>query len=161
MKPGHRVGPYTLSSFIGGGGNGDVWTASDESGTTIALKVLKEGRVPPDAIPRFKREIAALKQLGHSPGIVPLLLHGEESPGRPWYSMPIAEPIRNRVGSQLERIIEAIAALADSLANIHGRDMAHRDIKPENLYWWNGAYCLGDFGLVRLPKLADHLLHVI
>ena len=46
----------------------------------------------------------------------------------------------------------AVAAIAGTLARLQSDfGIAHRDIKPGNLYELDGAWLIGDFGLVAVP----------
>jgi serine/threonine protein kinase len=50
--------------------------------------------------------------------------------------MPIATKIKVALGDDpaLETVIEAIAAISDTLAALAAEGISHRDIKPDNLY---------------------------
>jgi serine/threonine protein kinase len=41
------------------------------------------------------------------------------------------------------------SGIAGALSRVHAPENAHRDIKPNNLYWHDGRWCLGDFGLAE------------
>lgn len=49
--------------------------------------------------------------------------------------------------SPLETVREIIV-LAETLKELHGRNIAHRDIKPQNILAIDNRLCLADFGLV-------------
>lgn len=68
--PGHetpeRIGPYRVSRYIGGGGMGDVWLATDEHGNDVAIKLLSIARLGQNsAVERFMREGRTLSRLQH------------------------------------------------------------------------------------------------
>ncbi len=67
--------------------------------------------------------------------------------------MPIAQPISEALaGCTLVEVVAAVAAIAETLWRLQRDfDVAHRDIKPGNLYHLDGAWLIGDFGLVALP----------
>lgn len=152
-----RIGPWTLSSELGRGGNAVVWAAKDEHGTEAALKVINAKRVDKEPYRRFVQEIEFLQSIGDFAGIMPFIsARLPESPtadDRPWLAMPVATPIREALaGAPLETVVDAMAALADALARLEvGHGAAHRDIKPGNLYSHHGKWVLGDFGLVAVP----------
>ena len=82
------------------------------------------------------------------------------SPGAwryPWLFMPVAMPLRTHLGPtpDLSSIVEAIATIAEALAQLAEEEIAHRDIKPYNLYWLDGAAAIGDFGLAKQPDQPE------
>ncbi|RHQ94722.1 hypothetical protein DWX80_14265 [Ruminococcus sp. AF21-3] len=71
--------------------------------------------------------------------------------------MPIAIPLEDRLKEvkSLEDKVNCVLELARTLEALHKKDIVHRDIKPKNIYFYNGKYCLGDFGLVDYPEKRD------
>ena len=155
---GQAVGPWTLHEQLDRGGNGTVWKATrPDAETVVALKVLNVTKIEHESYKRFVREIGFLRQHQGTPGLLPLLdSHLPDEPSkadRPWLAMPIATPIaRSLAGRPLADVVEAVAAIADTLARLQAdSDIAHRDIKPGNLYELDGSWLIGDFGLIALP----------
>jgi serine/threonine protein kinase len=154
------IGPWTLHRRLGEGGNAKVWEACDEDGRTCALKLLNSSRAGREPYQRFVREIEFLRAVDDE-GVLPLIdAHLPEHPGpdnRAWLAMPIARPVAEALeGAALETIVAAVRTFAASLARLaaeHG--VAHRDIKPGNLYELDGAWLVGDFGLVGLPDVEE------
>jgi serine/threonine protein kinase len=152
------VGPWTLHERLGRGGNANVWRATRPgSETAVALKVINTTKVEREPYQRFVREIEFLRDHQDVPGLLSLLdAHLPDRPSRadpPWLAMPIATPIAQALeGRALVDVVAAVAAVADTLARLQ-RDfgIAHRDIKPGNLYELDGAWLIGDFGLVAVP----------
>jgi hypothetical protein len=138
-------GSYVLGKPLGRGGNGEVRRANGPNGE-VAIKVLKQ-KPPADGVARFRREIETLKRLEGIPGILPLL--DADTAAGTWYAMPIATSLREKLGrdATLKEIVVAMAGIANTLVQVHSQAISHRDIKPDNLYWFDGAWCLGDFGL--------------
>ena len=64
IQPGDRIGPYIYRRLIGKGGMAHVVLATDPSGQSVALKVLKSSRMGTGLL-RFKREFKALAKLRH------------------------------------------------------------------------------------------------
>jgi len=153
-----RVGPWILSEQLGRGGNATVWTATRPGDDTpVALKVINVTKVEREPYQRFVREIGFLRKHQSVDGVLPLIdAYLPETPtkkDRPWLAMPIAVPIAEALRDQaLDRVVEALATVADTLWRLQ-RDLgiAHRDIKPGNLYELDGAWLIGDFGLIALP----------
>lgn len=160
-KPGveGRLGNWTLLEVLGAGGNGLVWRAKHIDGREAALKVLKFKSVGPSskAYRRFKAEVTSLQRLAGERGILPVIEHNlPERPAAsdpPWFAMPIATEIGQALGAgaSLTDVVAAVRSIAETLASLHERGFVHRDIKPGNLYFFDGGWCVGDFGLVNFP----------
>jgi serine/threonine protein kinase len=151
-------GAYSIQGKeLGGGGNGVVWPATGPHGP-VAVKLLrKRGKAPGDGPPRFANEITALMQLTGTPGVLPLLDHGRMDDGSQWFAMPVATTVTDRLGETADtaEIIRACRGIAAALSNVHEKGFAHRDIKPSNLFWYEGSWCVGDFGLVEFADAPE------
>jgi serine/threonine protein kinase len=155
-----HLGPWTVGRYLGGGGNGSVWKATrTDSSIAGALKILhlkyqKAGAV---RFKRFRDEIQLQNSLAGRPGILPMLdssLPEKPSASDPaWLVTAQATPIKKALGScvKLPDVVEAVAAIADTLASLHADCISHRDIKPTNLYRYNGSWVISDFGLADFP----------
>ena len=100
-RSGTQLGNYQLERFLGRGGMGEVYVATDlRLGRTVALKILR-----PEVLSnreyrnRFEREAQALAALRH-PGIVTIYAL-EEVDGETFFTMDLVE------GKTLTEIIEA------------------------------------------------------
>lgn len=154
---GQTIGPWRLNRLLGSGANAEVWEASNERGDIVAVKVLH--RVDPDSEPykRFRDEISVLREVGNSPGVLPIVdshLPDKPSRGNPaWLAMPVATPIREALSeADVETTVSAIASIAETLSRLAERGVFHRDIKPENLYQHGQHWVVGDLGLVEFPS---------
>ncbi len=162
FQAGATVGPWWLVRFLGEGGHAEVWACARDGEEERAVKILRDRRADTVSYQRFRREIETHRQLGSRPDLVPMLdWHLPEEPNRrdrAWMSMPIAVPVREALANApLELVIEALAAFAETLADLQTRfGIAHRDVKPGNLYRHDGAWAVGDLGLIDLPG-ADSL----
>jgi serine/threonine protein kinase len=143
---------------LGQGGNGIVWRVR-RHGIERALKVLTNQNE--ESYRRFIDEVKILRDLKGYPGILPIL--GANLPACPsktnpaWMGMPLAVGIKKALGErpQLISVVEAIAAVASTLADLADKGVCHRDVKPENLYQLDGHWVVGDFGLVDFPGKSD------
>ena len=68
IAPGTRLGPYEVAAFVGEGGMGKVYRASDTNlKRSVAIKVLPDAFASdPDRLARFQREAEVLGRLNHS-----------------------------------------------------------------------------------------------
>jgi serine/threonine protein kinase len=159
FQPGDRVEQWTLRERFGRGGSGEVWGAEDESGRGVALKILWNKKYTA----RFLDEIKIYRQLGDRSGILPLIAASLPSddearpPGKNlWLAMEIATPLEEylNVFLTLEITVIAISEIAGTLAALADEGVYHRDIKPSNLYFLDGGFAIGDFGIADFPDKA-------
>lgn len=156
LDVGQQVGRWKVVRFIDAGGNGEVWEVADSHGQSAAMKMLLDRRADSVAYKRFKREIETLQGLEDRPNVLKIvdsnLPPQPTRSNRAWYVMPLATPLVDALsGRPVEDVIDAVAELAEALADLHASGIGHRDIKPANLLWHDGRPVLGDFGLVWLP----------
>ncbi|WP_257814221.1 protein kinase domain-containing protein [Burkholderia glumae] len=146
---------WILRGSLGGGGQGDVFHASDRSGQysdPVALKRLRN-RNRED---RFMREIEAIQRVDHE-HVVKLIDHSPISgdPKQPLYIvMPLAAggDLSKRVlayKDSLDSTLIVARQLASALAAAHGAGVIHRDVKPQNVLFRDmGQHALlTDFGI--------------
>ncbi|AUA58880.1 Serine/threonine-protein kinase pknK [Achromobacter spanius] len=164
-KTGTIFGRWKLIEKIGEGGNGEVWTVTENGLEYFALKLLSRGGID-EPYQRFCREIETLKRLEDFSGIVPLLdslIPEDPKKCRPWYVMPLAKQYEEAViDRSMAQITVDFQFLASTLARLHKLGIYHRDIKPANFLILEDTVCLSDFGLVKLleaegltPKRRD------
>lgn len=151
---GQTFGKWELLEKLGVGGNGEVWTVTNNDAEHFAIKLLYRGGND-EPYKRFCREIEALQKLEDFTGIVPLLdsvIPENPKKERPWYVMPLATPYLDTIsGKTVQQITADFEVLASTLARLHGLGVCHRDVKPANFLVLNEMVCLSDFGLVKLP----------
>ncbi|MNB83274.1 Serine/threonine-protein kinase PknL [compost metagenome] len=160
---GKIVGGHTIIEHLGSGGNADVFKVMNRHEQHVAMKLLivTKSRFE-KKYARFKDEIKVVKKYHNViPGIIPVLdMYLPDEPNsndRPWYTMPIAEPL-SKHSQRLENIDEVIKCVHDLskvLIMLHEKEIVHRDIKPSNIYYYNNAWAFGDFGLVDYPEKLD------
>lgn len=159
MATGQKAQPwedrYELCEDLGEGGNASVFHVREKStGKEFALKQLVQKSTEKKA--RFISEIKIVKEyVDKIDGILPIYEYSEDDF---WYVMPIATPVMDHISRSkltVDGIINAVIQMADTLAKLHEEGISHRDIKPSNIYYYNGKYCLADFGLVDFPENPD------
>ncbi len=164
--PGDRLGSFELVEFIGGGGMGKVFRATDTRlSRTVALKILApEQSVDADALQRFQNEAQSAARLDHD-NIARVYYVGEDR-GLHFIVFEYVEGVNVRI--LVERkgplpLAEAVSYTlqsAEALAHSDARAVVHRDIKPSNLLITpEGRVKLIDMGLARLrlvdPEVAE------
>lgn len=138
---------------LGAGGNADVYLVTEKvSGNQYALKELRNRTEEKRS--RFISEIQIAKENSTIiPGIIPVI---EDDCENYWYTMPIADPVMMFINEKnLEEIINGVLQLCETLEQLHDKGIHHRDIKPSNIYYYEGRFSLGDFGLVDFPDNDD------
>lgn len=156
LPAGSRISRYVLQRFLGAGGMGQVYAATDDQlGRLVAIKLLPSGTNPNSTwVERFTREARAASALNH-PNIVTVHETGECDVGR-YIVMEMVEgrTLRQRIAEGLssEDALEFGAQIAKAVAVAHSAGIIHRDIKPDNIMVREDGYVkVLDFGLALLP----------
>jgi len=152
--PNRKVGAYTTSAFIGGGGFAWVMAARKDGGPEVALKVLKPKYAGDKQFTaRFMNEAETASQLRH-PNIIRILEIGQDGTDV-WFTMPrlatsLDASLADGASQSEEEILRAARDIALALAFAHDTGVIHRDIKPSNiLFDADGTAILTDFGIAR------------
>lgn len=162
------MGEYKIIRKMDGGGNANVFVAENVRGEAVAIKILREEsgngkrREKRNRKKRIRFKIETEMVVGiqdEIEGVIPIFSYGlpDKRTKKYWYAMPIAIPLEDRLKEvkSLEDKVNCVLELARTLEALHKKDIVHRDIKPKNIYFYNGKYCLGDFGLVDYPEKRD------
>jgi serine/threonine protein kinase/Tol biopolymer transport system component len=160
LKPGRRIGAYTIVRQLGIGGAGEVWRAKDERlNRDVAIKILLP-HLSGDAgkLGRFAEEARAAGTLNH-PNIVTVHDVGEHDGMRYLVSECLeGRNLRERIKAGAIPVAEATGValgIARGLAAAHERGIVHRDLKPENTFLKSDSGVkLLDFGLAKLKLPA-------
>jgi eukaryotic-like serine/threonine-protein kinase len=156
LTTGKHLGPYRIESYIGAGGMGEVFRATDvRLHRTVALKLLPASQaVDPVSRQRFLQEARAASALDH-PNIV--CIHDISShEGRDFIVMEFVEgtTLSSLIGG--EGIPLTLAAnigvqIALALDAAHAVGVVHRDIKPANtMVTGKHVVKVLDFGVARM-----------
>jgi TRAP transporter TAXI family solute receptor len=164
LEAGSSIGPYRIDQWIGAGGMGEVYRATDTRlGRTVALKILAPGlAIYPGFRSRFEREARTISQLEHH-HICPLYDVGEQD-GTAYLVMPYleGETLAQRLergAMPIETALATAAQTADALDAAHMAGIIHRDLKPANIFLTKSGVKLLDFGLAT--SMTSHLPSVI
>jgi eukaryotic-like serine/threonine-protein kinase len=156
---------YTIISFLGVGGMGEVYLAEDTKlGRKVALKTLPaEFTDDKERLRRFQQEARAASALNH-PNLLTIHEIGAEAGAHFIAAEYIdGDTLRTRLKQGRMKIDEALDVTqqaAFALTAAHGAGIVHRDIKPENIMVrHDGIVKVLDFGLAKL--LEDHAREMI
>lgn len=163
LRPGSRLGQYTILEQIGQGGMATIFRARQEAlGRDVAIKVLPAYLASdPEYLARFRREATAIAQLQH-PNILPVFDFGEQD-GLTYIVMllaPSGQTLRDRLGAPLPLgvAIPMINQVGSALQYAHEQGIVHRDVKPSNVLMGERDWALlSDFGIARMVQGATHL----
>ena len=160
-RPAESVDGWRLRSLLGATNSSEVWQAERDGGTA-ALKILLSPRAQGGSrYGRFQDEVRFMRDLAPAEGVLPLIdAHLPEHPSRrqpAWLATPVAQVVTDALGPEppVAVVVRAVAAIARTLATLAAVGHAHRDIKPSNLFELDGAWLVGDFGLVTYPEKPD------
>lgn len=158
------LGPYQIETELGTGGTGQVFAARDSRlGRRVAIKVLRpQWAGHAEARARFEREARAVAAL-EDERIVRVFEVGTTPDDSPFLVMEFVDGESLEARLRRERAIaprEAAAIarqVALGLSEAHRRGIVHRDVKPSNVLLAGTGLKLVDFGLARVPEVAEQL----
>ncbi len=154
LGEGDRVGPFVLGRFLGEGGFGLVFAATQERPVhrTVALKLVKVGMDSKQVLARFETERQALAIMDH-PNIATVLDAGATESGRPYFVMEYVDGIPiTRYADEHELGTEArlrlFRTVCQAIQHAHQKGVIHRDVKPSNVL-------VGTVDGQPVPKVID------
>ena len=160
---GSRVGRYTVWGLLGSSGVAVTYRATDEDGSEVVLKVLRNYFLQePRLVTALFEELDRVKRLEH-PGIVTPLETGQDANGT-WVVYPYVPwpTLRGLLASGPLSPGLALAVLRDlakAMDYAHNEGVLHRDIKPENIFVGpEGQARISDFGMAGLGEESHALM---
>ena len=149
---------YLIEEQIGSGGNGRVFSGTDEENNKFALKFVPSGESK-TKLKRLKNEIHFCETIEH-PNIIKILDHGFaefEDGSYSFYVMPLyKETLRTKMRGIMppDNILFIISGILSGLSFAHKRGTVHRDIKPENILFAPGNIepVICDFGIAHFSE---------
>lgn len=155
---GKHIGTCELLRPVGRGGSSIVFLARRRVGETtqdVALKLLDNGILSPEARRRFRREQAILSRLSH-PNIARLIDAGIADFGNPYMVMEYVDGedlVSHASARSLDQRtrIGLLIDLCRAVDAAHRALVVHRDLKPSNvLVTPDGVVKVLDFGIAKL-----------
>lgn len=158
---GQRLGHFELQEFVGGGGMGAVFRATDTMlNRTVAVKVLSGQSTEDDTLARFKKEAQNAARLDHE-RIARVYYVGEDQ-GFNYIVFEYIDGVNVRDLVQesgplpISDAVYYTLQIAEALRHASRRDVVHRDIKPSNiLVTQDGRAKLVDMGLARRHEVES------
>jgi eukaryotic-like serine/threonine-protein kinase len=158
-KAGDRIAQVRLSRPLAEGGMGQIWVGEHlERRVDVAVKLVDERHLDPEAVQRFEREAATIAEVA-SPHVVRMFEHGRTPSGLPYMVMELlsGESLAARLARQRRvapgELGTIVAHAARALTSMHAASIIHRDIKPSNLFLSptdDGPWCtVIDFGVAK------------
>ncbi len=161
LQPGMELDRFTVSSFIGKGGLGEVYEVVDEADSSVhAVKVMPKASLETDD-PEFREILLKSLQEIKDPFLLPLHDFGDEevffwmrsdfvAPHEAFRARTVWEYARRFQGRLPESMVRGIIAQTlRALHSLHEAGIAHANLKPENLLFAaDGSIRLSDAGHV-------------
>ncbi|MBT9582723.1 serine/threonine protein kinase [bacterium] len=151
---GHSLGRFLITRKLGAGGMANVYLGeSIESGSLVAIKVVRPEELDAEFEARFRREIEVSCKLQH-PHIVSVQGGGTER-GLPYLIMDYirgftVDSFITDQGLPIAQVKQWLPQLCEALEYAHQSGIVHRDLKPSNIMIdEHGKLLLMDFGLAR------------
>ena len=156
------MGKYQILEKIGAGGMGQVYKAfHSNTERVVAIKViLGKGKIEPEVVKRFEREVKAAAKLVHSNIIT--VFDADQADGRIFMVMEyikgddLGEILRKKGQLSVSETVNYILQAARGLKYAHDQGVIHRDIKPGNiLVDSSGNVKIVDMGLAKIEIKGD------
>ena len=151
---------YRIDSFVGQGGMGTVYQATDmELEEVVAIKVFQQVVQNTKGLERFRREMKLSRKLIH-PNVVRIYEFGTWRGAR-YITMELLKGLdleeyaAERGGTlPTSQALSLMMQCCDGLVAAHKQGIVHRDIKPQNLFVVDGGKRLKimDFGIAKVSN---------
>ena len=162
--PQETIGKYRILATLGGGSQGAVYRARDETlGREVALKVLHPHLATPDLIERFRREARIIASIPH-PNIAGISEVGE-SGGQHYIAIEyVPHSLAELIARGALDVTSAVSiayqtALALEAARASENAITHHDVKPDNILLTSldtgASVKLIDFGIAHAEGMTS------
>jgi serine/threonine protein kinase len=167
LKEGLEIKDYTLKTFLGKGGFGEVWLAEKrieiaDKKVPFALKFISDNTCGVSDYASVRREINTWIDASGNKNIISVQdgfiyenlfvivsEYADNGSLRAW--------LRNNGGKSpgLEKTVEIMGGILDGLTHLHAQNIIHRDLKPENVLLKGDVPCIADFGVSRIVETVS------
>jgi N-acetylneuraminic acid mutarotase len=151
-------GKYRILAVLGRGGMATVYRAQQLNvPRQVAIKVADpQISHQPVFVERFRREVAAVAQLGFEPHILPVYDMGQDM-GMLYMVMPLISggTLKDRMQEKsgepwaAQQALDVSSQALAALGYAHERGFVHRDVKPSNMMFEGQRLYLADFGIAK------------
>ncbi|WP_406447396.1 protein kinase [Streptomyces sp. NBC_00876] len=156
IRPGQRIGRFTVLAELASGGMGRVYLARSPAGRTVALKTLITDSA--DDRRRFAREVECARRVR---GVYTAsVVDADPTAQVPWMAQeyvpaPSLKDLMEGCGTLGSDALHWVAGgMAEALASLHSAGLVHRDIKPSNVLLPVEGPRLIDFGISQAHDLT-------
>jgi serine/threonine protein kinase len=146
------IGPYRLVQRIGSGGMGVVYLAVDDTGTRVAIKLIRDELAQdPSFRARFAREVRAGQRVG---GMCTARYLAADLESKHPYLVTeyvaggnLLDFVHAHGPLEGERLVGLAVGLAEGLVAMGAAGVIHRDLKPSNVLMADHGPKVVDFGI--------------
>lgn len=154
-----RIDGLRVKLTVGSGVSGTVYTADDESGTQLSVKVFQGMSINRQLL---SKATARLEHGGWPKGVMPVISANFD--GRPALRVTQSYFDDGGIPSSLQHRLaqfpaahswDLVRELTQALASMHGRQVAHGNIKPGNVFFAeSGELLLTDWAVGNMPGIS-------
>ncbi|MGI9015202.1 MAG: protein kinase domain-containing protein [Phycisphaerales bacterium] len=159
---GTTIGQYRIIRFVAEGGMGAVYEAvQEQTGRTVALKLMRQSLGDRGAHRRFRAEVDILARLQH-PAIAQMFdagMHADTSgPAVPYFVMEFIDGVKltqyvEEQGLSVRSRLELLMRICEGVHFAHQKGIVHRDLKPDNILVDASRHPkILDFGIARITS---------
>ena len=144
----------TTGKTIGQGGQAQILEViNEEDKNKYALKLLTNIKRKDRLDLEISVSKSAFRQGCKVIEIIDDYIANDSKAKRPWYVMPISNPLSKKIFKEkyyqgdFKLALTDFGRIANAVLELHSKEITHRDLKPDNLFYEPEHILLGDLGL--------------